>query len=212
MPYNLANDWVPRVRENDTLQEVDPIADFVGRFRTIIYLVRRLDWQWWLVSLAVGLVGGVIAYRTGSQRRNRVTKAVLRGMLASYVALVLSLTVFGRVWRAPHPVRVDVLATWAERLASKTARYELTANALMLLPVGVLLPAATGWGFAGSTLACLALTLTIEIAQLLLARGTPEASDVILNMLGATAGYGLFVAMRWMSGRFRKRCGWRHLG
>jgi glycopeptide antibiotics resistance protein len=52
--------------------------------------------------------------------------------------------------------------------------------------------------------ACLALTVSIEAAQLVLSRGTPEASDVALNLLGALAGYGLHAALRRLSRRLRR--------
>ena len=86
-------------------------------------------------------------------------------------------------------------------------RYELTANALMLLPVGLLLPVATGWGFKRTMCACMALTVFIEVAQLLMARGVPESSDVVLNVLGALAGYGFYIAARTLALRYRSGLG-----
>ena len=109
-------------------------------------------------------------------------------------------------------MNADLLSTWAARLSNASMRYELVANALMLLPVGLLLPAATGWGLGRCMAACLALSVSIEAAQLVLSRGTPEASDVVLNVLGALVGYGLCAALRRPSRRLRRARGRTHDG
>ena len=177
-----------------------------------MYFVGRLGWQWRLASLAVGLLVGAVALGSAPRGRRRVARCVLAGSLASYVALVVSATVLGRPWRAPRPVNAELLSTWAARLSNASMRYELVANALMLLPVGLLLPAATGWGLGRCMAACLALAVSIEAAQLVLSRGTPEASDVALNALGALAGYGLYATLRWLSRRLRRARGMTHHG
>ena len=183
---------------------VDPIAEYARWFRTIMYFVGRLGWQWRLASLAVGLLAGAVVLGSAPRGRRRVAKAVLAGALAFYVAFVVSVTVLGRPWRAPRSVNAELLSTWTARLSNASMRYELVANALMLLPVGMLLPAATGWGLGRCMAACLALTVSIEAAQLVLSRGTPEASDVVLNVLGALVGYGLCAALRRLSRRLRR--------
>jgi VanZ family protein len=183
---------------------VNPIEELVRRFRTIMRPVCRLGWQWWLAFLVVGLLAGAVALGSAPRGRRRVARAILAGSLAFYVALVFSVTVLGRKWRAPQPVNAELLSTWAARLSNASMRYELVANALMLLPVGLLLPAATGWGLGRCMAACLALSVSIEAAQLVLSRGTPEASDVALNLLGALAGYGLHAALRRLSRRLRR--------
>ena len=177
-----------------------------------MYYAGRLGWQWWLASLAVGLLVGVVASRFAPGGRRRVARGVLAGALAFYVALVVSVTVLGRSRGAAQPMNADLLSTWAARISDAGMRYELTANALMLLPVGLLLPAATGWGLGRCMAACLALTVSIEAAQLVLSRGTPEASDVALNVLGALAGYGLHAALRRPSRRLRRARGRTHDG
>ena len=168
--------------------------------------LQSLGWQWWLASLLVGLLVGFAVFRMGS----RAGRAVAAGTLGAYVVLVLALTVLSRSQRAgAAEVGVGIVATWASRLANEGGmRYELTANALMLLPVGFLLPVATGWGFKRSMCACTAFTVSIEAAQLLTARGVPESSDVVLNVLGALAGYGLYAVARPLASRCRPAFGW----
>jgi glycopeptide antibiotics resistance protein len=126
----------------------------------------------------------------------------------AYIVLLLSLTVLGRGPVVERTVNVDLLTTWASHLAGASyMRFELAVNALMLLPVGLLLPMVTGWGLGRSMVACLALAAGIEYAQLITARGFPEASDVVLNMLGALAGYGLRAAIHAVARRLgRLRC------
>ena len=104
---------------------VDPIAEYARLFRTIVRLLGRLGWQWRLASLAVGLLVGAVAFRFATGGRRRVARAVLAGSLASYVALVFSVTVLGRPWRAPRPVNAELLSTWAARLSNASMRYEL---------------------------------------------------------------------------------------
>lgn len=76
-------------------------------------------------------------------------------------------------------------------------------NILLFLPLGILLP-LTFPGFSKGKLvlgAAGAVSLTIELLQYLFRCGKTELDDVILNMLGAGAGWLIFSLFRWMHRR-----------
>ena len=69
----------------------------------------------------------------------------------------------------------------------------ILGNAFMFVPAGLLAPLALGWGVRRTTLAGLALSVAIEITQLMLGRSA-DIDDVILNSAGAAAGAAVAVA------------------
>jgi glycopeptide antibiotics resistance protein len=70
---------------------------------------------------------------------------------------------------------------------------QLAGNLLLLAPVGFLLPVAwPSLGWRGVLLACLALTVGIEVTQWLMGAGRQaDIDDVWLNVAGAAAGFDL---------------------
>lgn len=74
------------------------------------------------------------------------------------------------------------------------AELTLGANLLMWFPGGVLLPMTfptlkNPRRFAGCVLACIVL---LELLQVLLLRGTFDIDDILLNAVGALAGFWVF--------------------
>ena len=117
-------------------------------------------------------------------------------LLAVYVAAVLVCTVFSRGGYVRNyanlvkHVNFDLVGTIVSRLRGPyNLRAEVLLNLVMLFPVGFLLPPATGRGLKDTLLASVALVLVVEFAQLLLAKGSFELSDIAENVLSAAVGY-----------------------
>ncbi|MBP5609679.1 MAG: VanZ family protein [Lachnospiraceae bacterium] len=70
----------------------------------------------------------------------------------------------------------------------------LAGNLLLLLPMAVYLPyfIKTLRSFWKDTLTVLGIILLIEIAEYITARGSFDIDDIILNLLGAVIGYGIW--------------------
>lgn len=83
---------------------------------------------------------------------------------------------------------------WLIRLA----RVNLWGNILLFIPLGLLPPLL--WQkarrFWKTLLLAAGVMTTVELLQMLLLVGTCDVDDLILNLLGAALGYGLFRLMR----------------
>ena len=79
----------------------------------------------------------------------------------------------------------------------KIQRNQILTNVIMFAPVGVL----TGhlWKWKGLWVAA-GLSITIELLQLITARGLCEFDDVIHNIIGAVIGVGIVMIGRKLSG------------
>ena len=77
---------------------------------------------------------------------------------------------------------------------AKAALINVLGNIAMFVPFGAFLPAM--WGklrkFYKSVLAGLLSIIFVEICQLLTLRGRCDVDDVLLNMIGIVAGYGIW--------------------
>ena len=76
----------------------------------------------------------------------------------------------------------------------RLAIVNLFGNIVMFIPLGYFLPRLFGalrkwWR---TWLATLVIMTAVEVAQLLTLRGTCDVDDLILNVLGAAIGYGIF--------------------
>lgn len=117
---------------------------------------------------------------------------------AAYLAALLRFTVFrdgcfghgllsGRLHWIPGVAYRDLIS-WG---SYGRAAILFFGNILCFMPLGFLL-ARRKWGFAACALAGLSLSLAIEGGQYLLGSGLSEIDDLILNTLGAMAGYGAY--------------------
>lgn len=72
-------------------------------------------------------------------------------------------------------------------------------NIIAFMPLGLLLPALVGRrGWLISVGGGAALSILIELLQTTVARRVSDIDDVLLNMLGALIGYGLYSLLRWL--------------
>ena len=91
----------------------------------------------------------------------------------------------GLYWRLLHHSRRYVVL-WAA--------FNLVGNVALFLPLGALLPAVFPGlrRFWKTGLLSLVLVAGVETAQLLTLLGSCDIDDLLLNLLGAALGYGLF--------------------
>lgn len=76
--------------------------------------------------------------------------------------------------------------------------WNMVGNMAMLIPSGIILPVVyrklgSFWKVAG---VCALISLCIEILQLPFASRATDIDDLILNVLGAAVGYGIYAAVR----------------
>ena len=66
-------------------------------------------------------------------------------------------------------------------------------NIFLFMPVGVLLPAVTGWKKMWKTVVMgIGFSLLIEVIQFITSKGCFDLDDIILNGLGTVIGFGIY--------------------
>ena len=80
---------------------------------------------------------------------------------------------------------------------------QMVGNLLLLLPVGLLGPIVLPWmdRWARVLVMSIALSVAIELAQLLIPDRSADVGDVLLNVVGAILGYAILSVLRPRSGR-----------
>lgn len=122
-------------------------------------------------------------------------KALEYFLFVLYAAALLRITVFrsgcfsrplcsGRVNFMPGMAYKDLISWQSYR----TAAYLFFGNIAWFIPLGWFLR-RRGWDFWACALCGLAVSLLIEGGQFVLGTGLSETDDLILNTLGAMAGY-----------------------
>ena len=128
-------------------------------------------------------------------------------LLAEYVALLLYFTVF--MWRRTKEYEYVLVPFWSYRAMLADTRVlmqEVAMNIAVFIPIGFLAGIAmksVTWKKVAIT--GLAVSLTIELLQLILKRGCCETDDVINNTLGCLMGYvilRLLVKVSFTSNRY----------
>lgn len=170
------------------------------------YLGARLGWLWWGTAAAVGVVTGVVRWLRGREDGARAGGAVAAGMLGMHVTVVLATTVFTRPVRLGAEPSLDMSIVLG-RIAAGNPSSADVANVLMLLPVGLLLPVATGCNLLRVALAALSLSICIECSQFVARRGWFELSDVALNVAGAVVGWALWAVASRVRAAYVRRGG-----
>lgn len=124
----------------------------------------------------------------------RVWKKPSLGLLIGYTFLILAETVLIRKPFSGQHFNPELFWSWRQW---KIQRNQILTNVIMFAPVGVL----TGhlWKWKGLWVAA-GLSITIELLQLITARGLCEFDDVIHNIIGAVIGVGIVMIGRKLSG------------
>lgn len=88
----------------------------------------------------------------------------------------------------------------------RLAVVNLLGNIVMFVPLGLLMPAAyPGLGRWWKVLITTGgAVVAVELTQMLTLLGTCDIDDLILNLLGAAMGYGLFLILRNIKGSAAK--------
>ena len=156
------------------------------------------------------------------QRKHRVRVYHIVGvcLLALYLSAVFALTGITpmsggfrldihleEINYVPVVGMAEIIQTSVKNRDPAYAVYNLLGNVAMFAPLGALLPLLWKryrklWKTA---LFALVLSLGIELFQMFLLRGV-DIDDVILNVLGAVAGYGAFKLLKKFAKRFVNRC------
>ena len=153
----------------------------------------------------VALLAAVGAAVPGVRRGDRAAAAlaVVRVLLAGAVLAALSVTlVTGYGGSGVNLVPgAGIRSAWLN-VSPGVGALNLLGNVLMFVPIGLLLPPATGWRLAASTAACAGLSLAVEVVQSVLGRAA-DVDDVLLNTLGGALGaaVGVWLLRRWERGR-----------
>ena len=156
--------------------------------------------EWYILYIPKGVyVGGIVAFLLvlavailwrGRKEGVRLSAAFL---MAEYVALLLYFTVY--IWRGgmgPEYILVPFWSYWAVFHGTKVLAHEIIMNIAVFIPIGVLAAIALKRAtWKKVALVGLAISLTIELLQLILERGYCETDDVINNTLGCLIGYGM---------------------
>lgn len=135
----------------------------------------------------------------------KLPRAALWTLSAVYGALMIWL-LFLRRRGSFHSMNLVPFATIREFLEAaggadylaRHAAVNLAGNVVMFVPLGFFPPALFPWlrSFRRDMLACAAAIVLVECMQYLLWCGSADVDDLILNLCGAAAGYGLFAAAR----------------
>lgn len=161
----------------------------------LLAYTERLNRHWLAVCALVALIVVGMYMLANRGKKVRARKVVALGLLSAYTTATLALTVFARpsgVLR--RTVNLDVVGTIIKRLGGGDPT-EILVNLIMFIPIGFLLPIATGWNLAKTMAASLFFTCFIELSQLVSTRGTFELCDIVENVLSACVGYGVYAAI-----------------
>ncbi len=159
------------------------------------YLFELMDIPIAYYGVALFIFG--VAYGAYSKvRQGKRAKALAFGAFFSYVFLVLASTLFVR--------RVTAQATYTFKMFWSFYDYwtgadpkllpEIILNVVMFVPIGFLMPCwLKDFRYRKTAGISLALTVFIEVTQLVAHRGLFEFDDIIHNFLGALIGILLFI-------------------
>ena len=134
-------------------------------------------------------------------RSEKLPKRAALTILLPYLFLVVSTAVFAReASENKHLILRPFWTLQAIVTGGKSKAWLITEvylNVFMLFPVGVLAPLLFDKRKLSKTLLLGgAVSLTIELLQLLTHRGYAETDDILYNMLGVLAGYGVYSLVR----------------
>ena len=147
-----------------------------------------------LAAGAVWLVGRLLIARKSMDRRGWLIlmTVIYIAMVLEIIGLRLGLQAIRPLSRTPSlvPLRTT-LDEWRQGRGAFV--YHVFGNLLWFVPLGFMLPRLRpGCRWYHALAAGAALSLAMELLQLLLGTGMPDVDDVLLNALGALLGHELF--------------------
>ena len=147
------------------------------------YLPRYLHiQQGYYVIAVVLLVASII-----------VGRKISMGLFIAYSFLVIVTTILRRIPGEQASVILTPFWSYREMNTNDFIWFEVRANILMFIPIGILLPLCIKkkpllWGIGFS--------VVIELIQLITHKGTCETDDVISNTIGFLIGYAIITILR----------------
>lgn len=173
------------------------IRDIVGIIRMRFYLGLVV-----VAGLATILaIGYFFIYRKvfGGKRKFTLKEIILGFALVGYITMVLGVTLMGRGDHFKGAVNFHFFSSYRDAWNSfgLMAWQQLILNILMFLPLGILLPLINPkfQRLKNTMTIALALTIFIELVQLISGRGVFELDDMVNNFLGALIGYGIVMSI-----------------
>ena len=149
----------------------------------------------WVYGTALGIVvaGGVTLIAVKGWKKG--ITAIARLFLLVYVAWLLCATLVFRTTKALPDFRTIPLWHYAEEILSPDA----IVNVLVFIPVGLALcPSFRKMRWWQAPIFGFALSVFIELLQLLFRRGCSDVDDVIHNTIGCLIGCGLYWIAVWI--------------
>lgn len=127
-------------------------------------------------------------------------KDISTALLGAAVALILWITILSREKMTGTPIiyyPFHALASFLKEIQKGRIGLNFLGNIVLFIPVGVLLPAVTGWRKMCKTMVTgISFSLFIEIIQLITSKGCFDFDDALLNGLGTVIGFGIFQAAK----------------
>lgn len=119
-------------------------------------------------------------------------RSFLFAVICMYLTYVTAVTLSGR--EAGSRVGYVKAGLFETLFVDGNIRIEALENVLLLMPLGVLMPAFFRWErtWKRTGLSALLLSFGIESLQLATGRGYFQMDDIVLNVLGALCGYFVF--------------------
>ncbi len=149
----------------------------------------------------------VIGITEALRRKNRIrtSQAVFFCLTVAYLAVVFASTVFTRNPTAEATYELQLFWSWRKAFLehSAAALEEIVLNVLLLMPLGMVLPLLFRARIRPlfGLMSGLAVSVVIELSQLILHRGLFEWDDMVHNALGSLLGC---ILMNRLIGWFRK--------
>ena len=166
-------------------------------FHYLTDALARLTPRMFAAWLLAGLLAGALARLCARKSASRGAAAALAFLLTAYLCAVFTVTVYIR--KPAAQIRVLPELFWSYR-AIREGRHSLIGevfwNVAFFIPAGFLLALALRRRLWRVPLLAFLLSLTIELAQLVLRRGFFELDDLFHNTLGALLGLALFLPLR----------------
>lgn len=127
-------------------------------------------------------------------------RSLLIFLLIAYLAVLFTLTLMPPRFPAQRRIHLVPFSMIARDMYWGGARFVINTlgNIAAFVPLGALLPLIwhRRWSFSTIALGGFALSLTIEVLQLVFTQRVADVDDLTLNTLGALAGYGCYLLLR----------------
>ena len=116
--------------------------------------------------------------------------------LVPYLFLVFAVTVFLRSSADGYNLILEPFKSYRDYHIDEFTWVQIRANVLLFIPIGFFLPMIIKKPFFMPLIAGVGVSVTIELLQLVLRRGTCETDDVISNSIGLLIGFVVFWTLK----------------